>query len=343
MMLNMQPDPETAVRARLWVSGYRLWPPDCYPRLWLVLTDGRALALRLGEKWLGQDEVIAPIVAALVDDRRGEQYSLTLPEVGYVHVLYAAPVVPSLARDHAAFVFDPDFQSYVQALDRDVVALLASFERPDSPAAVTGHPVGREPHPPPTRYLASIRNYNRLATLPAEQRERRLQALRRFPALVAPILLTLHHSPNHFDGKRHAQRYKDETVEAATDAGRDLVGALAHFWGISRGLVRAPINAVIWGDREVGRRRTLLAFLDALPDNQRPDITEFERWMPYLMNYFALRGDIARKGVWVATPNARRMLPTPQSRAASWKTPPRPRSPARSQAHRGTSPRSRAP
>lgn len=23
------------VRARLWVSGYRLWPPDRYPRLWL--------------------------------------------------------------------------------------------------------------------------------------------------------------------------------------------------------------------------------------------------------------------------------------------------------------------
>jgi len=276
------------VRARLWVSGYSLWPPDRYPRLWLVLSDGRALALRLGDDWLGRDEAIAPIVAALADDYRGERYSLTLPEVGYVHVLYAAPVVPSLARDHAAFLFDPEFQAYVAALDRDVVALLASFERPDTPAAVTGHPLGREPHPPPTRYLSSIRNYNRLATLPAAQRERRLQALRRFPPLVAPLLLTFHHSPNHFDGKRHAQRHKDETVEAAIDAGRDLVGALAHFWGISRGLVRAPINAVMWGHRDVGHRRSLLAFLDALPDNQRPDLTEFERWMPYLENYFAL-------------------------------------------------------
>jgi hypothetical protein len=290
--MDMQPDPsavvQPAVRARLWVSGYRLWPPDGYARLWLALSDGRALALRLGGRWLGKDEAIAPIVAALADDAGGHRYSLTLPEVDYVHVLYAAPVVPSLARDSAAFVLDPDFQSYVAALDREVVALLASLERPDTPAAITGYPVGREPHPPPARYLASIRNYNRLAALPTEQRERRMQALRRFPALVAPVLLTLHHSPNHFDGKRHAWRNKAGSVEAAIDQGRDLVGALARFWEISRGLVRSPINAVMWGDREAGRRRAFLAFLDALPDNQRPDIVEFERWAPYLMNYFGL-------------------------------------------------------
>lgn len=288
----MRPAPSTVVhptaRVRLWVSGYRLFPPDTYARLWIVLSDGRALALRLAGDLLDRDEVIAPIVKALTDDRGGYRYSLTLPEVGYVHVLYAAPVVPSLARDQAAFVFDPDFQSYAQALDLEIVTLLVSLERPPTPAAITGHPLGQEPHPPPQRFLASIRNYNRLAALPPEQRERRLQALRRFPALVAPILLTLHHSPNHFDGKRHAWRNKDETVEAAIDQGRDLVGTLARFWGISRGLVRSPINAVMWGDREIGRRRSFLKFLDALPDNKRPDVEAFERWEPYLMNYFGL-------------------------------------------------------
>jgi hypothetical protein len=173
------------------------------------------------------EEEIPPDLGTRDGASRDDGYALSLPELDDVFVLNTAPLVPTLARDHAAFVFDPDFQFYVQALDREVVALLASLERPATPAAVTGYRVGREPHPPPARYLASIHNYNRLVTLPPERRLRRLQALRRFPPLVAPVLLTLHHSPNYFDGKRHVGFVEEEDEEKvhAEDKGLKTVFA----------------------------------------------------------------------------------------------------------------------
>lgn len=119
---------------------------------------------------------------------------------------------------------------------------------------------------------------------------------------MAPILLTLHHSPNLFDGKRHAWRMKSASVEAAIDEGKDLTGALARFWGISRGLVRAPVNAAMWGGRAGGERRLLLQLLDALPDNQRPQLADFERWLPYLSGYFRLLGEEGEKGRARMTP-----------------------------------------
>ncbi len=274
-----------AVRARLWLSAQALREHDDAPRLWLNLTDGRVLALRLAHAKLGDDAVIAPIVAALADDLHGYRYELDLPEVGFVQILYAAPVLPQPSRLHAGHLFSVEFRAFAESLDAEVMQLLLALEREPTPVAATG---GRTPHPAPARYLASVRNYNRLATLPPPLRERRLQALARFPALVAPILLTLHHSPNLFDGKRHAWRMKSVTVQEAIDQGKDLTGALAAFWGISRGLVRAPVNAAMWGGRNGDERRLYLQLLDALPDNQRPTLSDFERWLPYLPNYFML-------------------------------------------------------
>lgn len=50
----------------------------------------------------------------------------------------------------------------------------------------------------------------------------------------------------------------------------------------------------MWGGRDVGQRRLLLAFLDALPANKRPsDVAEFECWMPYLVCYLGLLGEEA--------------------------------------------------
>ncbi|WP_126444273.1 HIRAN domain-containing protein [Sulfuricystis multivorans] len=273
------------VRARLWLSGQALGQHDDAPRLWLLLTDGRLLAFRLPNVTLGEDAVIAPINAALADDLHGNRYQLNLREVGFVQILYAAPVLPQPSRLHAGYLFSADFRAFAEKLDAQVMQLLLALEREPTPVASTG---GRTPHPAPARYLASVRNYNRLATLPPLVRERRLQALARFPALVAPILLTLHHSPNLFDGKRHAWRMKSDAVQEAIDQGRDLTGALAAFWGISRGMVRAPVNAAMWGGRNGDERRLYLQLLDALPDNQRPSLTDFERWQPYLTNYFML-------------------------------------------------------
>lgn len=282
-----------AVRARLWLPGHVFSPEDRCPRLWLSLADGRVLALRLPHASCADDGVIAPIVAALADDLRGMQWELNLPGIGPVGVLYAAPVVPLASRAHAGFILDADFQRFVATLDAEVMRLLLWLEREPTPPAVTRRD-GQTPHPLPRRFIASVRNYNRLATLPPVLRERRMQALSRFPALVAPILLTFHHSPNVEGGKRHAWREKDAAVEAAIDAGRDLTGALAQHYGISRGLVRAPVNRALWPAPSHATRRGWLAMLDALPDNQRPTLPEFERWQLYLANYFSLLGETER-------------------------------------------------
>ncbi|MCX7815745.1 MAG: PcfJ domain-containing protein [Tepidimonas ignava] len=281
------------VRARLWLPGHVFAPEDRCPRLWLSLADGRVLALRLPHGSSADDGLIAPIATALADDLRGKQWELNLPGIGPVGVLYAAPVAPLASRAHAGFILDADFQRFVASLDVEVMRLLLWLEREPTPPAVTRRD-GETPHPLPRRFLASVRNYNRLATLPQDVRERRMQALLRFPALVAPILLTFHHSPNVHDGKRHAWREKDEAVEAAIDAGRDLTGALAQHYGISRGLVRAPVNALLWPAPSHAARRGWLAMLDALPDNQRPTLPEFERWQLYLANYFSLLGETER-------------------------------------------------
>ncbi|WP_303786475.1 HIRAN domain-containing protein [Azovibrio restrictus] len=279
------------MRARLWVSPAALKLHDEAPRLWLTLADGRVLAVCLPQVAIGDDRVLAPLAEALLPDVRGMQWIYeNLPGVGVVQVLYAAPVLPPLSAQHAGFVLQPDFRQFVAVLDHQVLALLMRLEREPVPPAITRRD-GEAPHPLPRSFFASVRNYNRLVALPPELRKRRMQALHRFPALVAPVLLTAHRHPNVVDGKRHAWREVDEAVEAAIDAGRDLTGALAAHYGISRGLTRAPVNAEYWHAPSHASRRGWLAMLDALPANLRPTLAEFERWRVYLPNYFALIGE----------------------------------------------------
>lgn len=282
--------PPAAVRARLWLSGRVFGPADDGARLWLILADGRVLAFRLPQGALGDDTLLAPLAAAVADDVRGQRWELEHLAFGQAQLLYAAPVLPIACAGHAGFIFDSDYRRYAAALDGEIVRLLLDLEREPHPAAVT-RADGESPHPLPKPYLASVRNYNRLVTLPPTIRLHRLQALRRFPLLVAPCLLTLHHSPNVWSGKRHAWREKDPAVEAAIDAGRDLVGALARRYGISKGLVRSPLCAQMWPVRDAAIRMSWLKLLDALPANQRPSLVEFERWQLYLANYFALLGE----------------------------------------------------
>lgn len=281
----------TSCRARLWVASSVLRLQDPAPRLWLVLADGRVLAVRLPQVAMGDDRVLAPLAEALLPDVRGMQWVWeALPGVGPVQVLYAAPVVPPLSAQHAGFVLRPDFQRFVTALDHDVLTLLMRLEREATPPAITRRD-GEGPQPLPQPFFASMRNYNRLVVLPSELRLRRMQALHRFPALVAPIVLTAHRQPNVVDGKRHAWREADAAVEAAIDQGRDLTGALAAHYGISRALTRASLNAEYWHAPSHDWRRGALRMLDALPANQRPSLPEFERWAVYLFPYFALIGE----------------------------------------------------
>lgn len=262
------PPPE--VRARLWLTAAEVGETDAAPRLWLHLTDGRVLAFRLPDVILGDDRVLAPLAEAVREDMRGMLNGLELPDVGYVHILYAAPVLPVPVPQHGRCIAlsRRDILDFARGLDADVLDFLGTLGGND--------------------FYASVRNYNRIAALAPEQRLRRMQALRRFPGLVAPILLTAHRYPNLCDGKRHAWRHPAPSVEAAIRDGRDLTDALARHYGISRGLVCAPLNAAHW-TAGYERRRTFLALFEALPSNQRPaNADEVERHLSELSAYLLL-------------------------------------------------------
>ncbi len=88
----------------------------------------------------------------------------------------------------------------------------------------------------------SVRNYNRLVLLNKPLRERRFQALRRFGALVAPVLLTARERPR-LDA-RDAWREHDDDVLAAIDQGRDLDWHAGRpLWHWARPGARAAVSA----------------------------------------------------------------------------------------------------
>lgn len=262
------------MRARLWLKAAEVGETDAAPRVWLHLNDGRVLAFRLPDVALGDDRVLAPLAEAVRDDARGMLNGLELPGVGYVHILYAAPVlpIPIPQRGGCIALARHDILDFARSVDADVLDFLGTLGGND--------------------FYASVRNYNRLAALAPEQRLRRMQALRRFPGLVTPLLLTAHRYPNLRDGKRHAWRHPAPSVEAAIGDGRDLTDALAKHYRISRGLVRAPMNAAFW-TAGYERRRIFLAMFDALPSNKRPaNAGEVERHLAELNAYlYLIEGD----------------------------------------------------
>lgn len=254
-----------AVSAAVWLNGWELAsgdrglaPRDDDVRLWLALDDGRALAFRFHRQPTRDPGWIDALLRLVADDVRGMRYAHTLASGVSVQWLDAAPVIPQFQFTNASRWFDAECVAYCAALDREVIALLGRFE------------AHRDPHGNSDRgFFSSIRNYNRLAGQPTVVRARRLAALTRFPALLVERLLSTHHYPNVTSGKRHAWRDKDEALDAAIDEGRNLSTALAKSWKLSRGLVRAPLNAV-WWPAGAERRGVWLRALDALPANKRP-------------------------------------------------------------------------
>lgn len=268
-------DGSIGIRARLWLNARELHFPQASHWLWLALNDGRVLAFRIVTEGVPDEHWLPIILAAVSDDPRGRVTEVPLPGGLVAIVLYAAPVLPLMGRRHAGWLARAEVRFYVQCLDPEIWELLGMLEEPLDELG----------------YHASVRNYNRLVQLPQEGRRRRVQALRRFPALVAPLLLTCHSYPNIEVGGRHARRKPDVRVEEAIDAGRDLTGALACHWGISRALVRSPVNAQ-WWSCDVRLRRVWLALLDALPANQRPASThEWIRHRAALYAYGYLLAD----------------------------------------------------
>ena len=248
---SLSPQAARRWRERLWLPGAALAGRDRdeQARLWLLLDDGRVLVFRLARA-APDDAFLDALASAVADDARGDtlEVSLDAPTRATFLVLYGAPASP-------LFCVDPAHPCFGEALafnsrqDSDVLAALARLVGPNT-------------------FWASARNYNRLAA--HARREERLQALLRFPLLVAPILLTRQRWPNLFDPKRYRWRAHDATVVEAIERGRDLTGALAACYGISRGLVRSPFCATPWVASTGRTLAEFLQFIDAMPANRRP-------------------------------------------------------------------------
>lgn len=238
-------------------------------RLWLLLADGRVLVLRL----LGltpNDALATALALALIDDLAGDVLEPGLDVAGWAGVLYGAPASPVLcvAPESSAFGKALAFHG---CLDGNLVALLAQLAGTN-------------------RFWASARNYSRLSR--PSRRNERIQALQRYPLLVAPVLLTHQRWPNLDDIKRFRWRAHDDAVVAAVDAGRDLTGALARHYGISRGLVRSPYCAQARPGSSGRTLVDLLRFLDAMPAHRRPASgAELDRYSQHLPALWGLFGD----------------------------------------------------
>ncbi len=257
-------------QARFSVAGHALngYDRDSAVRLWLLLADGRVLVFRLGD--LRPDDALATALAeALADDFRGDVLEPALGTAGWVGILYGAPASPVFCVDPKTPAFGKAL-AFQACLDGELVGLLASLSAPN-------------------HFWGSARNYSRVKI--NARRHERIQALERYPMLVAPILLTHQRWPNLYDVKRFRWRAHDDATVAAIDEGRDLTGALANYYGISRSLVRSPFCAQPWtstGGRTLGE---FLQFLDGIPAQRRPlSYVEIDRYSAHLPALWELFG-----------------------------------------------------
>ncbi|GAB1407134.1 hypothetical protein MASR1M8_10530 [Thermomonas brevis] len=138
----------------------------------------------------------------------------------------------------------------------------------------------------PGPFLGSVENYNRLAMLPADVRERRQQALVDFPPLVVPLLLRTNGWPSLLPDQYDEDRARDvrqqpcpPDVLQAIDRGRDLIGALAAHYRVGRALVQsAPMRSPWASLTEV---RGVLRMLELVPAHARPrTLASLETWWP---------------------------------------------------------------
>ncbi len=261
------------VRARVWLSADELGEADGDARVWLHLDDGQVRVFRLPGPCLGDDAVLAPLVAAAIADARGLLLEVNDPAFRFAIAVYAAPATPlpragRWSPAHAAAL------SFARGLDAELLQALAMLDS--------------------QRTWGSARNYTRLAILPPALRQRRLQAITRFPLLVAPVLLSAHHRLELFGGKRHAWRAHDDAVIEAVDLGRDLTGVLAAHYGVSRGLVRSPLCGRMWGSTVLSHQN-FLRLMDALTPQQRPaGWAEIDPFVPALPALESLVGGTER-------------------------------------------------
>lgn len=290
--------PAVTLQAHVWLQARHFFTRDgaqqfCW--LWLLGSDGRIHALRVPAARGGDDRCAKSLLV-----RFAAEPGMPIPAArafGPALPLPAAPVVP-LPRWHVSWghPLQQALRDFATKLDPDVLAALGALEVPGP-------------------FFGSVANYNRFALLPTTICQRRLQALAEFPPLVAPLLLDGYGRPDMFGTDEDApqqladcQRGAGAAVLDAMDCGRDLVGALAAYYGISRALVRSPVLREPWA--QGCAPRDVLQLLDALPAHARPrSRTEVEDRLP-LLRALPLRlhgsADVARlasafRQGWLAT------------------------------------------
>lgn len=246
------------LRARVWVEARHFFSREdaqqfCWA--WLLAGDGRVHALRLSAACHGRDDLLPRLLAYFA--REPNMPLANKRFAGGVWPLPAAPVVPvprwAVSWGHP---LQRAIRAFARQLDEDVLEALGELEAPGP-------------------FFGSVGNYNRLALLPQPARAHRVQALREFPPLVAPLLLDAYHRPDLFgtdedEPATHARCDANGAapVLEATDHGRDLIGALARHWRCDRALVRSPPFREPWASGAADAH--IVALLQAIPAHARP-------------------------------------------------------------------------
>ena len=278
----------SGLEARVWIPARCFFSrSDTQTRcwLWLLQRDGQVRAMVLPSRCMERDELLPGLVRACRAEHKAETPADA--RQNQIRVLPNAPIVP-LPRWAV---------SWGHPVQRAIRAFAARLD------AATLEALGDLEAPGP--FVGSTQNYNRLASLPAPIRRRRLQALADFPAWLAPLLLEpcVHpdmfgdeyeddrpwrHRPSPIEsgllrdvtGCRNRRGAVDEILDAI-DRGRDLIGAIAGFHGVDRALIRSPLGRTPW--RLGGMPSALLPVLAAIPAHARPaQRAEVEDRLEYL-------------------------------------------------------------
>lgn len=271
MLITIQPPPAglpADIKARLWLRAeYFFSRSDAKSRcwLWLLREDGRLAAMNVDARHHGNDHLLPALLRnhdqQLQADDAGDD------GLGQLQPLPHAPVVPlprwAVSWGHP---IQRQIRAFAEQLDTTVLASLGELEEAGG-------------------FWGSVSNYNRLIGLGVLQRQRRLQALREFWPLLAPLLLDDGQRPEMFTDYYHdnarfpqeSQLAGAENVCRAIDENQNLVKALATHYRISRALVRSPICRHPW--QQPTELRKMLRLIDAIPAHARPhSLAALEKW-----------------------------------------------------------------
>lgn len=266
---TITPDLPDDVCGRVWLEARCFYSREsaqsrCW--LWLLRADGRIDAVHMPARHLHDDARLQAFVREL--DAHTKETPFDSGAFGDIVRLKDAPAVPmprwAISWGHPT---QKRLRAFAAQLDQTILRLLGDLEAPGP-------------------FLGSVDNYNRLAKLPTDVRERRMQALADFPPLVVPLLLRTHGWPSLLPDQYEEDRAPapkrpscPHAVLQAIDQGRDLVGALAAHYRVSRALVRSMPMRSPWacldGVRDVAR------LLDVIPAHARPKtLAALETWWP---------------------------------------------------------------